>query len=69
MKKVLDAWAILAWLQDERPASGRIQEVLDRAEMGEIQLLLNLINAGEVYYRLVRVQSEEAADAFWKNPL
>ena len=67
MSKVLDSWAILAWLQDEKPASEHIQDLFDRAETGKIRLLLNLINAGEVYYRLVRVLSEGAADAFWKD--
>ena len=33
MKIVLDAWAILAYLQGEEPAATRVSEVLKEAEV------------------------------------
>ena len=67
MKRALDAWAMLAWLQDEKPASDRVQELLNLAEEGKAELVMNLINLGEVYYRLIRSKGEEVADAFWRE--
>jgi ribonuclease VapC len=61
---VLDAWALLAWLQDEQPAAARVQDRLDGAEAGDIELHLSLVNAGEVYYRLARDKSPKAALRF-----
>ena len=62
MKKVLDAWAILAWLQNEKPAANRMQAILDDAEAGAVDLAMNMINVGEVYYRLAKVRDEETED-------
>ena len=67
MKKVLDAWAMLAWLQDEKPASDKVRTFLDLAESGEVELMINLINLGEVYYRIIRLKGEEMAKAFWRD--
>ncbi|MBA2848670.1 type II toxin-antitoxin system VapC family toxin [Thermosulfuriphilus ammonigenes] len=46
---VFDSWAVIAWLCDE-PAASRVQELLERAERGEISIFMSLINAGEVFY-------------------
>jgi len=67
VKKTLDSWAILAWLQDEKPACDQVQYSLNLAENGEIELLMNLINVGEVYYRLIRSRDEESAKFFWNR--
>ena len=67
MKKILDSWAILAWLQDEKPACDQVQFSLNLAKNGEIELLMNLINVGEVYYRLIRSRDEESANFFWNR--
>lgn len=65
MRRVLDAWAVLAWLEDE-PARPRIDGLLAEAAVGKTELWMNLINAGEVYYRLVRrhgvVEAKEFLD-------
>ncbi|MBI1748264.1 MAG: type II toxin-antitoxin system VapC family toxin [Acidobacteria bacterium] len=63
-RKVLDAWAILAWLQDELPAADRVQKMLDVAEAGALQLSMSMINVGEVYYRLAKKRTEKEARAF-----
>lgn len=62
MKVVLDAWAILAYLQREEPAAARITEVLRQAEKKEISLFVSLINIGEVFYMVGRRKGEEAAE-------
>ena len=67
MKKVFDSWAMLAWLQDEKPACDQVQYILNLAENREIELLMNLINVGEVYYRLIRSKNEDAAEFFWNR--
>lgn len=61
--KVLDSWALLAWIFDEKSAA-HIDDVLRQADAGEIQLLMSWINAGEVYYILSRKRSGLAADEF-----
>jgi predicted nucleic acid-binding protein len=58
---------MLAWLQDEKPASDKVRSFLDVAESGEMKLMMNLINLGEVYYRLIRSKGEEVAKAFWRD--
>ncbi len=63
MRKVLDAWAILAWLQDEKPAAEKVQAMLEEAEAGTLQLAISMINAGEIYYRLARKRGADDARA------
>lgn len=52
-KSLLDSFAILAWLQNE-PGADRIEALLTQAQRRKTFLLLNVINLGEVYYRLAR---------------
>jgi uncharacterized protein len=61
--KVVDSWALLAWLRDEQPAD-YVRNVLQQAEAGDIQLLMSWINAGEVYYMLARKHSATMAEEF-----
>lgn len=58
---VLDAWAVLAFLQDEAPAAGRVQAVLDQAATGTVRLAMSVVNLGEVYYTVGRAKGREAA--------
>ena len=67
MRKVLDAWAMLAWLQDEQPAADKVQILLENAEAGTSRLIMNIINVGEVYYRLAKKRGEGEAEAFLKD--
>lgn len=67
MLKVLDAWAVLAWLQDERPAADKVQDMLDKAAAGNLQLRMSIINVGEVYYRLAKARGEDEARAFLRD--
>jgi predicted nucleic acid-binding protein len=61
--KVVDSWALLAWLRDEKPAA-YVRNVLQQAEAGDIQLLMSWINAGEVYYMLARKHNTPIAEEF-----
>src|ERR1039458_507686 len=62
--KVVDAWALLAWLRDEQPAANHVRDCLQQAEEGTIQLSMSWINAGEVYYMLARKHDPKAAEEF-----
>ena len=67
MLKVLDAWALLAWVQDERPAAGKVQKMLDESEAGSLELAINVLNLGEVYYRLAKTKGENHSQAFLRD--
>lgn len=65
--KVLDAWAVIAWLQDEKPASDLVRSLLVQSESGSIELVMSWINVGEVYYTLVRRHGSTSAEEFIAN--
>jgi hypothetical protein len=50
---VLDSYAVLAWIQDE-PGAQLIEDTLYRAQSNQEELLMNMINLGEVFYRCAR---------------
>jgi uncharacterized protein len=54
---VLDAWAVMAWLKDQKPASDRVRDLLDAAARGEHQLAMNIVNLGEVFYLSAKAKS------------
>lgn len=64
----LDAFAWLAWLQDE-PGAAAVQQWLDEAEATRAECITSIINLGEAYYRLVRVGRSDEADALWRMAL
>ena len=64
----LDAFAWLAWLQDE-PGAPAVQRCLDEAERGHAECVTSIINLGEAYYRLIRVERREEAEALWRMAL
>jgi predicted nucleic acid-binding protein len=51
---LLDSYAVLAWIQDEKGAQF-VEDLLYRARGNEDDVLLNIINLGEIYYRCSRV--------------
>ena len=61
--RVLDAYAILAFLQGEASAR-RVESLLKKADAGGLRLYVSMVNAGEVYYRLVKLGSEQIASDF-----
>lgn len=64
----LDAFAWLAWLQDE-PGAAAVQHCLGQAERGHAECVTSIINLGEAYYRLVRVERREQAESLWRMAL
>jgi predicted nucleic acid-binding protein len=61
--KVLDSWALLAWLRDEPPAA-YVAEILRQADTGELQVLMSWMNVGEVCYMLARKHDTRVAEEF-----
>ena len=59
---VLDAFAMLAYLQKER-GSDRVRELLSAGQENG-RVLMNSINIGEVYYILARERSAQEAELF-----
>lgn len=59
---VLDAWTILAYLQDE-PAAEKIVELIADAHDQEIPIYMSVVNVCEVWYILAREISEAEADS------
>jgi len=47
---LLDSWAMLALVYEEKPASDRVEQLLHQAVDGEVHLFLSLINLGEIFY-------------------
>lgn len=64
---VLDAWAVLAFLQGEEPAASRVREVIEGAQEGTIRLFASIVNIGEVYYRTGKTHSQKEADSILKD--
>jgi uncharacterized protein len=62
----LDAFAWLAWLQDE-PGARTVEQYLQAAERRECRCFTSIINLGEVYYRLGRLGKPDDAAAFWRD--
>jgi len=60
---VLDAWAVLAFLQGEEPAASRVREVIEGAQDGTARLFVSIVNVGEVYYRVGKRRSPKEADS------
>ena len=59
---VLDAWSLLALLQGEEPAAARIKELLQAAREQRAQLLISIMNLGEVFYYVGRLKGQQEAE-------
>ncbi|HET6893563.1 MAG TPA: PIN domain-containing protein [Pyrinomonadaceae bacterium] len=59
--KVLDSWALIAFLEDER-AAATVEQLLIKAEAGVHRLLLCVVNWGEIYYNTMREVSQASAE-------
>jgi len=60
-KSLLDSFAVLAWIQDER-GSQFVEDLLYRARDNEEDVILSIINIGEIYYRCARVRDLSFAE-------
>ena len=59
--KVLDSWALIAFLEDE-PAAEAVEKLLAQAAAEKHKLLLSVVNWGEIYYNTMREISQGAAE-------
>jgi predicted nucleic acid-binding protein len=58
----LDSWAVLAFLRGEEPATRVVAQYLRQGAAGTTRLTMNVVNLGEVFYRLMRLQGEDVAE-------
>lgn len=68
MKKrsLLDSYAVLAWIQDEDGAQF-VEDLLYRGRENKEDIILNIINLGEIFYRCARVQDVPYAKGIIEN--
>ena len=57
MRRCLDSWAVLAWLDGEEPAAGFVERTVKRERPP-----MSWINLIEVHYRTVRDHGKQEAD-------
>jgi ribonuclease VapC len=65
-KKLLDSHAALRFLQREKGAEA-VEQLLRRAEQGDLHLLMSEINLGEVHYILRRTQGEARGEEIFSS--
>jgi uncharacterized protein len=58
---VLDAWAVIAYLEDE-PSGQQVADLIASAHEEEIPVYMTVVNAGEVWYNVAREISEGDAN-------
>ncbi len=59
---VLDAWSVIAYLEDE-PSAEAVEELVAAAHDEGLAISMTVINVGEVWYTLAREVSETEADS------
>ena len=57
---VLDSYALLAYLQDEAGAN-EVEDIFVKAQKGNLNVLMSVVNWGEVYYNTCRTKGPEIA--------
>jgi predicted nucleic acid-binding protein len=63
----LDSWVILAWLKDQPPGAGAMAALWEQAEAGRVQLVMNIVNLGEVFYLVAKARGEASARTVLQN--
>jgi predicted nucleic acid-binding protein len=61
--KVLDAYALMAFFEDE-PGADFVRGLILQAEENKVELLMSVLNLGEVWYSIARTNSTEIADRY-----
>ena len=59
--KVLDSWALMAFLHDE-PGAEEVEKLLLKAAQETHKLLLCVVNWGEIYYSIARAEGVAVAE-------
>ncbi len=58
---ILDSYALLAFFEDELGAD-KVQELLEQAKKGKLDIFMSIVNWGEVYYCLRRSKGIQKAE-------
>ena len=61
--KVLDAYALMAFFEDE-PGADIVRGLIHKAVESDTILLMSVVNLGEVWYSIARTNSPETADQY-----
>ena len=61
--KVIDSWAMVAWIQDE-PGASALQTLLLNADAGNLQLLMSWYNVAETFYTVAKRKKLAVAEEF-----
>jgi predicted nucleic acid-binding protein len=61
--KVLDSYALMAFFEDE-PGADFVRGLLHKAVESDTNLLMCVVNLGEVWYSIARTNSPEIADQY-----
>jgi PIN domain nuclease of toxin-antitoxin system len=61
--KVLDAYALMAFLEDE-PGADAVRTILQESIESETSLVMSVVNLGEVWYAIARSNSPDVADHY-----
>jgi ribonuclease VapC len=66
--KVVDSWAIIVWLLDQ-PAAPAVESLMQKADAGEVHLVMSWMNVGEVFYIISKRHGpDQAADFLDRLP-
>jgi ribonuclease VapC len=57
----------MEWIKDKQPTAGAVAALLAESEAGTARLLMSAINAGEVYYFLLKHHGENLAQSWRKS--
>ena len=63
---VLDAWSVIAYLEDE-PAGQQIAQLIWGAHAADVPVMMTVVNVGEVWYIIAREISDEDANSSIKQ--
>lgn len=61
--KVLDSYALMAFLEDE-PGADFVRNLIFKAVESDTNLLMSVVNLGEIWYSIARTNSPEIADQY-----
>lgn len=61
--KVLDSYALMAFLEDE-PGADFVRGLIHKAVESDTILLMSVVNLGEVWYSIARTNSAKIADQY-----
>jgi ribonuclease VapC len=61
--KVLDAYALMAFFEDE-PGADAVRAIIQESVEKETSLAMSVVNLGEIWYAIARSNSPEVADRY-----